>query len=131
MKQLVFLLKNLLTTGIALDWLINGLFCKALHLVPRHQAIIGRILGAAHSAILTNAIGVSEMLMAVWILTKIKPRLCAIAQIIIIAAMNIIEFVMAPDLLLFGRLNIVVATFLIMLILLNEFIIREPTVNKH
>lgn len=34
-----------LTYFIALVWLVNGLFCKVLNLVPRHQEIIGEILG--------------------------------------------------------------------------------------
>ena len=30
---------------IAAVWLANGLFCKVLNLVPRHQQIVARILG--------------------------------------------------------------------------------------
>ncbi|WP_245705453.1 hypothetical protein [Chitinophaga filiformis] len=43
--------------------------------------------------------------MAVWILSGIKSRLNAILQMVVVAAMNIPEFFLVPDLLLWGRLN--------------------------
>ena len=122
---------TILNWCIAIVWLINGLVCKVLHMVPRHELIVGRILGDGYASTLTYAIGTSEILMSVWILSGIKHRLNAVTQVVIIAAMNITEFILAPDMLLFGRLNIVVAAFLIAVILLNEFVIRKPTVLKH
>jgi hypothetical protein len=120
------MLKKSITYFIALVWLINGLFCKILNLVHRHQEIVGRILGHNFSVIFTKAIGVSEVLMVVWILSKIKPRWCAIFQIFIIATMNTIEFFAVPDILLFGHINAIVATLFIALIYFNEFHL-EPT----
>ena len=35
--------------------------------------------------------------------------------------MNVIEFILAPDLLLFGRLNLLLAGLFILVIFLNEF----------
>ena len=80
---------KLLNYVIAGVWLINGLFCKVLNLVPRHQEIVARILGNEHARLLTILIGVAEIIMAIWILSGIKTRLNAIAQILVIAAMNI------------------------------------------
>lgn len=37
-----------LTYLFALVWLVNGLLCKVLGLVPRHAAIVARILEPAH-----------------------------------------------------------------------------------
>ena len=116
-------LKTILTIGISLVWLINGLFCKLLNLVPRHQQIVARILGEDHSELLTKLIGISEIVMCIWIISRIKSRLCAITQILIIATMNIIEFILAPDLLLFGRMNLPFAAVLIVVIFINEFIL--------
>jgi DoxX-like family len=124
------ILQTILTISIALVWLINGLFCKVLNLVPRHQLIVARILGDEYSSIITKAIGISEILMFVWILSRIRSRLCAIMQIIIVAAMNLIEFKLAPDLLLFGRINIILATVLIIFIYVNEFVLNKPNVLK-
>ena len=125
-------IKTILTIAIALVWLINGLFCKVLNLVPRHQLIVSRILGEYNSGILTKIIGVSEILMFAWIISEKRSRLCAITQIIVIATMNVIEFFLAPDLLLFGRLNIVLAMTLIFVIYVNEFAInkRVPKISN-
>lgn len=117
---------QLLNIGIAAVWGINGLVCKVLHVVPRHEAIVARILGPAHSGIITTIIGALELLMAAWILSRIKPRLNTIVQVAVIACMNTIEFLKAPDLLLFGRMNAVWAALLISIILINEYVIRVP-----
>jgi uncharacterized membrane protein YphA (DoxX/SURF4 family) len=123
-------LKRILTIAIALVWLINGLFCKVLNLVPRHQQIVSRILGEEYSGIATKAIGVSEILMCIWIISRIKTRLSALTQIVIVATMNILEFILAPDLLLFGRINIILATVLIFAIFINEFVLNKSSVKN-
>lgn len=125
-------IKTILTIAIALVWLINGLFCKVLDLVPRHQLIVSRILGENNAGILTKIIGIAEILMFAWIISEKRSRLCAITQIIVIATMNVIEFFLAPDLLLFGRLNIVLAMTLIFVIYVNEFAInkRVPKISN-
>jgi hypothetical protein len=110
---------------IALVWLINGSLCKVLDLVPRHRAIVGRILGEDHAVILTKIIGLSEVVMAVWVLIGIAGRLNAWTQIVIIGTMNILEFFLAPDLLLWGRANAVIALLFIILIYYNEFKLAE------
>ncbi len=119
------LTKKILTYFIATVWIANGLFCKVLNLVPRHQEIVGRILGNEYAGALTKAIGVSEILMAVWILSGIKTRLNAIAQIMIVVTMNIIEFLLVPDLLLWGRMNSFFALLFISVVCYNEFILNK------
>ena len=116
---------HILTYLIAAVWLGNGLFCKVLNLVPRHQEIVGRILGNDYAPILTKMIGASEIFMAVWILSRIKPKLNAIAQIGIVATMNIIEFCLVPDLLLWGRCNAVFAFCFIVVVYYNTFILDD------
>ena len=63
--------------------------------------------------------------MAIWVISKINSRLCALTQIVIIAAMNTIEFILAPDLLLFGHTNALVAACFILIIFINEFVIKN------
>lgn len=109
----------------SLVWFVNGLVCKVLNLVPRHEQIVSRILGNDHSRLLTILIGLSEIVMAIWILSGFKKRLCAITQIIVIGTMNTLEFILVPDLLLWGRLNSLFALLFILLIYFNEF-----TINK-
>jgi hypothetical protein len=118
-------LYKILTILIAIVWLANGLFCKVLNLVPRHELIVARILGEDYSRSLTILIGLSETIMAIWILTKFKSKLNAIAQITVVATMNIVEFILVPDLLLWGRLNSFLALLFIGLVYYNEFIINR------
>ena len=110
---------------IASVWIVNGLFCKVLNLVPRHQQIVARILGSDYAEILTKVIGFFEILMAAWILSGISRRLNVIAQVGIIALMNMIEYVLAPDLLLWGKLNALFAFMFILLMLWNEFYLKN------
>lgn len=109
---------------IALVWLINGLILKVLNFEPRHQEIVARILGQDQAHSFTKFIGILEILMVVWILSKIKSKVCAITQIIIILLMNFIEFFLAKDLLLFGGFNLVLATVFVSLIYINEFALK-------
>jgi hypothetical protein len=110
---------------ITIVWIANGLFCKVLNLVPRHQEIVARILGNGQAALLTRVIGFSEIAMALWILSGFQTRLNAITQVTIIAVMNMLEFFLVPDLLLWGRFNLLFAFLFILLILYNEFYIRQ------
>ncbi|MFV0566417.1 MAG: DoxX-like family protein [Flavobacteriaceae bacterium] len=114
-----------LTYLIAIVWLVNGLFCKVLNLVPRHEQIVANILGNDYSRLLTFLIGVLEIIMAIWILIKFKPKLNTIIQIVVVAAMNIIEFIVVPDMLLWGRLNIVFAFLFIGVIYYNAFVLNK------
>ena len=114
-------LYRLLTYAIALVWLINGLFCKVLNGVPRHEQIVARILGPDYAHPLTKAIGFSEILMAVWVISRIRSRLCALVQIGLVATMNSLEVVLAPDLLLFGKLNALNAGLFMAVVYCTEF----------
>lgn len=114
---------------ISIVWLVNGLFCKVLNLVPRHQQIVARITGSPHAAALTRTIGFAEIAMAVWILSGIKPRLNAITQIMVIATLNTLEFLLAPDLLLWGRFNALYA-FLFILLILYVFLLKKPSLSS-
>lgn len=118
-------MNKIITILISLVWLANGLFCKILNLEPRHQEIVGQILGKFYDLLLTRTIGILECLMFIWILSNIRSRVCAIFQILIIMTMNCLEFILVPDLLLFGSLNILVAIAFCYLIYWNEFKIRK------
>ena len=109
---------RILNYFLATVWFVNGLLCKVLNLVPRHQEIVGRILGSEYVSILTKLIGLSEIVMAIWIVSRIKSKLNATTQIIIIATMNTLEFLLVPDLLLWGKLN---ALFAFLFIIMNSF----------
>ena len=110
---------------IATVWIANGFLCKVLNLVPRHEQIVSRILGSEYAGSFTKAIGIAEILMAGWILSSIKSRFCSIAQMLVVALMNILEFFLVPDLLLWGKWNILFAFLFILTVYGNEFVIKK------
>ncbi len=116
-----------LTYLFALVWLANGLLCKVLGLVPRHAAIVARILGPAYAGPLTRLIGLAEIGMAVWLLSGIGRRWCVLAQMALVVTMNALEFWLAPDLLLWGRANAVFAILFVLLLYYYEFGLARPT----
>ena len=86
-------------------------------------------MGHENSRLITLMIGLSEIAMSVWILSGIKPKANAIVQIGVVATMNIIELMVAPDLLLWGRLNILFASLFMLLIFFNEFVWNRKIVQ--
>ncbi len=120
-------LKLAFTISIALVWFVNGLFCKLLNLVPRHQQIVARILGEAFAYVATKAIGVLELCMVVWIVSGLKPRLCSWTQIVVVETMFIIEVILVPDLLLFGVSNVIPISLFIGMVYVHGFILTKAT----
>jgi len=120
---------QVLTYAIAPVWLLNGLYCKLLNQVPRHRLIVARILGPEHATGITLLIGFAETMMALWIISRIAHRFNAILQMMLIAVMNTLEFILAPDLLLWGRGNAIFAALLILLIGYQEFILYPKTLQ--
>jgi uncharacterized membrane protein YphA (DoxX/SURF4 family) len=118
---------KVLTLSIATVWIVNGLFCKMLHLVPRHEEIVQSILSLDKSSshFITFLIGLTEVVMAIWILIGYKTKLNALSQITIVATMNTLEFILVPDLLLWGKLNSLFAFLFILVVYFNEFYIKK------
>lgn len=122
-----FSIHTILNIGIAAVWLINGLYCKVLGLVPRHQQIVATLVGNSSAPMMTIVIGVAEICMAVWVLSGLFSRTNAIIQIIVVLMMNIIEFVLVPELLLWGRLNILFALVFVSVVYYNTFYLGKST----
>ena len=121
---------RILTLLVAAVWIANGLFCKVLDLVPRHEEIVGRILGEGGAGLITLLIGISEIGMGIWIVSRIQSKLNAVVQMTIIGSMNILEFILVPDLLLWGQMNIIFAFLLIGIIYYSEFILNKKLKSK-
>jgi uncharacterized membrane protein YphA (DoxX/SURF4 family) len=124
---------KLSTYFIAIVWFINGLLAKILNLVPRHELIVQTIfqdfLSLEISFYLTKLIGISEIILAIWILSGYKSRFVAILQIVVIMTMNIIEFTLVDNLLLFGKWNMLIALFFSSFIYLSEFVWKSKNIQ--
>ena len=114
---------KILTFLIALVWLINGIYAKVLGFVTRHEEIVARILGDEYSLFITKSIGIAEVFMAIWVLSRIQSRLNAATQILLILLMNVLEFSIARDLLLWGGMNFVFASIFAVIVYYNEFVL--------
>lgn len=114
------MIQNTLNIIIASVWVINGLISKVLGLTPRHEAIVARILGTEFAHPLTILIGISEIFMAIWVLSKFRAKLNAYAQIFLVSTMNILETILAPDLLLWGQWNLLWAITFCLIIWKNH-----------
>ena len=122
----------ILTSITVFVWFVNGLFCKILMFVPRHEEIVAKILTitfskeyALYAPVLTKMIGFAELVMVVWIVSRFKRNICASMQIFIVILMNIIEFLLAPELLLFGKINIFIALAFAMLVYYDNFVLQK------
>ncbi len=115
---------------ISIIWVLNGLICKVLNLVPRHEQIVKGILGEDNSRTITLLIGISEIIMAIWVMSRYKSRLNAIAQIIVVSLMNTLEFILVPDLLLWGKFNSFFALIFIGVVYYNEFVLNNNNLVK-
>lgn len=115
------IISQIITILSGFVWLINGFYAKVLDKVPRHEAIVGRILGKTYERPLILTIGILEVLMALWIFSGYKSRLNVICQIAIVLTMNLLEFVFAKDLLLWGRLNALYALIFAVILYVNAF----------
>ncbi|MFM2325892.1 MAG: hypothetical protein RIR31_94 [Bacteroidota bacterium] len=117
--------QQLLNYLIATVWLINGLFCKVLNFVPRHQEIVAQILGNNNARLFTFLIGLSEIIMTIWIISQKWTRINAIIQILVITTMNMLEFLLVPNLLLWGKANTIFAFLFILIIYYKEFRLKK------
>jgi len=114
------MLNKVLTYLTALVWFINGLYCKVLNFVPRHEEIVAEIISNEYSRIVTVLIGGAEVLMSIWIISGFKSRLNVFVQIVIVSLMNLIELAIVPNLLLWGYFNSIYAICFMLIIILNE-----------
>lgn len=89
-----------LTVIIGSVWVFHGLYSKILSGIPRHALIVERILGEAIAAHATFFIGIMEILLGVWVYSRLRRRACALLQTLAIVAMNSLEILLARDLLI-------------------------------
>ena len=121
MENVMRLLEPALRLLIAFVWLANGLWAKVLDGVLRHRQIVGRLFGDEWAGFIIVAIGFAEVVMAAWVWSGWRVRFCAITQIVVVMAMNVIEQWLTRDLLLWGPMNFVYAGLFCMIVAYHGF----------
>jgi hypothetical protein len=91
--------QTVLQIAIGMVWVFHGLYSKILNGVPRHQMIVGRVLGDRLARPATKAIGCMEILLGLWVFSGVARVECAAVQTLAIVAMNFLEIKLARDLL--------------------------------
>ena len=86
--------------GIGSVWLFHGLYSKILNGIPRHQLIVGRILGERFAGFGTKIIGGLEILLGLWAFTGLARVECAAVQTLAVVGMNTLEIILARELLI-------------------------------
>ena len=81
-------------------WVFHGLYSKILNGIPRHQLIVGRVLGERLAQPATKVIGCLEMLLGVWVFVGVSRVESAVVQTLAIVGMNTLEITLAGDLLI-------------------------------
>lgn len=89
-----------LTLVIGSVWVFHGLYSKILMGIPRHREIVERILGEEIAGLATFAIGAMEILLGFWAYSRWNRKACALVQTLAIVSMNVLEIVLARDLLI-------------------------------
>jgi uncharacterized membrane protein YphA (DoxX/SURF4 family) len=92
--------RKVLTILIGSVWVFHGLFSKVSNGIPRHRQIVGRILGEGIADRATLAIGILEVLLGLWIFSGLRRRACALVQTLALVSMNLLEILLARDLLI-------------------------------
>jgi len=106
-------------------WFAFGLYGKILAQNGRHEQIIEQIFGVEDFSHLIKPFGVAEIFLGFWVMSGFYSKETAVLQIVLILSMNIIEQILAPDLLVFGRINLLFALCFALFIYYNEFILKK------
>ncbi len=105
-----------LGVGIGSVWVFHGLYSKLLHGVPRHQLIVGRVLGEGWAAPVTLTVGIGEVLLGLWIFSGRARRSCALLQTAALVSMNALEIALARDLLISAPGMVLLNAMLLLLV---------------
>lgn len=80
-------------------WIFHGFYSKVLRGIPRHRAIVARVLGERHADLATTVIGIGEVALGLWVFSGWQRVGCASAQTLALVSMNVLEIALAADLL--------------------------------
>jgi uncharacterized membrane protein YphA (DoxX/SURF4 family) len=80
----------LIRASIAAVWLYEGLWCKILGRERLQVEVVTAVprLGPRLGRSFLKALGVTEVVLAVWVMTGITPRICAVTQILLLILLN-------------------------------------------
>ncbi|MGZ5021152.1 MAG: DoxX-like family protein [Chthoniobacterales bacterium] len=80
----------LIRGAVAAVWLYEGLWCKLLGGEPRQARVVEAVpnYGPRIGAAFLKTLGVVEVALAVWVLSRMAPVVCAVAQTALLIVLN-------------------------------------------
>jgi uncharacterized membrane protein YphA (DoxX/SURF4 family) len=81
----------LIHVAVAAVWLYEGLWCKLLNGEPRQVQVVEAVPrhGPRLGVPFLKSLGIVEIGLAIWVLSGITPLLCALAQTVLLVALNV------------------------------------------
>ena len=76
--------------AVAAVWLYEGLWCKLLRGEPRQAKIVEAVphYGLHFGAAFLRALGIVEVVIALWVLSRLQPVACAVVQTVLLITLN-------------------------------------------
>ena len=80
----------LIHVAVAAVWLYEGLWCKLLGREPKQARVVAAVpqLGARFGTPFLTMLGIVEVVLALWVLSRLAPVLCAVAQTVLLVVLN-------------------------------------------
>jgi hypothetical protein len=80
----------LIRVAVAAVWLYEGLWCKLLHGQPHELKVVEAVpyFGARIGARFIQVLGAIEVMLGLWTLSAVLPLQCALAQTLLLIALN-------------------------------------------
>ena len=80
----------LIHCAVAAVWVYEGLWCKLLGGQPHQLQVVKTVpnYGSRLGKFLIKALGLIEVALAIWVLSRFAPILCAVAQTLLLIALN-------------------------------------------
>jgi DoxX-like protein len=80
----------LIHVAVAAVWLYEGIWCKLLGGEPNQARVVGAVpqLGPRFGAPFLKILGIVEVVLALWVLSRLAPVVCAFAQTVLLVALN-------------------------------------------
>jgi hypothetical protein len=90
----------LMRGAVAAVWLYEGLWCKVFGRAPHEAQVVAKVprFGPRFGQLFLKALGVVEVMLAVWVISGIDPGACAITEVILLVVLNVNGLLWSRDL---------------------------------
>lgn len=90
----------LIHVAVAAVWLYEGLWCKLLAGEPNQVRVVSAVpqFGPRFGGSFLKILGIAEVLLALWVISRLAPVVCALAQTVLLVALNIGGLLFAREL---------------------------------